>query len=558
MEKFKPYITQKYVVSKKLYDYIWNLTKDVSDSPDVSLTKERIKYHKFLAHLYACAQSRQKEDFNDGFTPVPYVLIEKEFGRNFDIKRLNKLIDFKKHFYNGKIKGKCREFRLKEEIFHNCLMYETSDILQTWKEMIDIKKYNIKTVNLMNGNRLRDTEQKTIITGKNNNRNTNLVKIPVLNNLKQAFTPCPFNPLEVYKLVKAQQKTYNKANKEYLNVKKANNLSQKYLAKKRHAFGVFNNDFNALKTILYQKPRYVNKINKTHIFEYTAAYRFQISGRLTEIGGGFQNASQPFKELFFKKIPNIYNYDLSASQAKVLMQEFKATNISCDWLEKYLNNPKGKHIYAKKLNVDVDVWKTCFYALFFGAEIENYGGTVSNTLIHYFNGNYQKAKSTIDQFIKLTEDLYLKTKRWRRLLCFRNHPRYSYPYGNYIYWKNALGLRFKQFGIMKNSNQLVLDGKPTTNKREIKACQRTLSAFILQGQEACFIHHLTNLCNQNDIPVYKNEHDGLITGKTIPKKLINQAANISGLIKPVFLKKDLCSEEKREKMKSFLKNRKLL
>ncbi|WP_427162627.1 hypothetical protein ACQFX9_14390 [Aliinostoc sp. HNIBRCY26] len=57
----------------------------------------------------------------------------------------------------------------------------------------------------------------------------------------------------------------------------------------------------------------------------------------------------------------------------------------------------------------------------------------------------------------------------------------------------------------------------------------TLAAFVLQGQEAAFIHELTLLSLQYDYQVISNEHDGLVTVGDIPDEAVQKAAEKSGL-----------------------------
>ena len=66
------------------------------------------------------------------------------------------------------------------------------------------------------------------------------------------------------------------------------------------------------------------------------------------------------------------------------------------------------------------------------------------------------------------------------------------------------------------------------------------------------VHKITILCSKNGIPVYKNEHDGLITGKEIPDALIKQAAKKANMPTPVFEIKSICSDAKRDKTIKFL------
>ena len=76
---------------------------------------------------------------------------------------------------------------------------------------------------------------------------------------------------------------------------------------------------------------------------------------------------------------------------------------------------------------------------------------------------------------------------------------------------------------------------------------------MLQGQEASFIHHMTIILTNAGIPVYKNEYDGLLTGGTIPKRLIAEAAKASGMFNPVLELKPLCSEDKLKESKEYLR-----
>jgi hypothetical protein len=47
--------------------------------------------------------------------------------------------------------------------------------------------------------------------------------------------------------------------------------------------------------------------------------------------------------------------------------------------------------------------------------------------------------------------------------------------------------------------------------------RRKAAAFILQGREAAYIHHLTLLANDYGFTPISNQHDGLVTVGEIPK-----------------------------------------
>ena len=58
---------------------------------------------------------------------------------------------------------------------------------------------------------------------------------------------------------------------------------------------------------------------------------------------------------------------------------------------------------------------------------------------------------------------------------------------------------------------------------------RRAAAFILQGQEAAFIHRLTVLGKDNGFVPVNNQHDGIVVIGEIPQSAIDQAASASKL-----------------------------
>ena len=168
-----------------------------------------------------------------------------------------------------------------------------------------------------------------------------------------------------------------------------------------------------------------------------------------------------------------------------------------------------------------------------------------------------KATQAVNAFSKTVKKLTRSTEKWRSYLYEKEDDRYHYRHTGMKFWKNACGMKFKDYGLRNNGKGLdLIDtkiGKLITSKRVIAKCKRRVAAFMLQGQEAYFIHNLTILCNKNKIPVYKNEHDGIITGKEIPKSYITEAGNLSGLKNPILDIKKLCSKRKEKEMKNFVK-----
>jgi len=218
----------------------------------------------------------------------------------------------------------------------------------------------------------------------------------------------------------------------------------------------------------------------------------------------------------------------------------------------------AKHFYVKQIGIPVGLWKDCFYALIMGAQADNQHGTVYLNLKRHFKGNLEATKKAHDRFLELVDELITVTDQWRDYIYCEADRRYFYRHKGLKHWKNQCGMRFKEYGIRDDSKSHVLidmeKNKVVTAQRKIESCKRRLAAFMLQGQEACFIHHLTVISTKKGIPVYKNEYDGLITGKEIPEELVQQAAKASGMVNPVLESKPLCTDEKKEEWVKYLRD----
>jgi len=690
------YILNYHSIPMLLYKYIRSLTDDIYPHLDKTkdLEAQRNACHHFIAHIYVSMKYENKKNddpLNDLMIPVYCRNIEQKFKRLIKIRTIKKIdcIEYNQH---NQFKRLSTEYRLKEKIFEKALGLDSEYVLESWKAMLETGKWSFKMVNLMNGNRIvsKKKHQKTALKGNagyDHNRDR-LIKDSI-----DCFEPCPFNPEKIYELVKAQgqvyakaidaleiaQKKYGPESPEYQKIKKIKNRAQ----------GIFINDYTSLRTILLQQPTLKRKglKGKPALLEYQVAYKVQVSGRLTEITGGFQGASQCFKELFLSDVPDIYNYDIKSSQAQLLLYEFEENGIKCRWFADYLSSKKDKEDHAKKMCVDVETWKKCLYSLIMGAKPLNLKilnknnlrkkelGSIFLNILKHFDDDIDKSIEANKCFNRITKQFFKAVKKWIYHIYNSEDKKYTYLHKNIKYWKNACGMRYKDYGIKNfsyplfssddvlNNNELILKLKDTNNpisnfilkqnsKRKIKlndinkkitkgkllgylniildkdklymknrfrkvhlskgtknylnkyrsdnkkdlnhlnrlliedafpgiiarkneskgnsyliysdnphqpiintgeihvisAIKRKLAAFTLQGQESCFIHHLTLLCKEKGIPVYKNEHDGLITGKEIPDNLVEQAAKAVN-IKTLILKlKPICSDEKRNKM----------
>jgi len=549
------YIINDYPAPKDTYEFIRSLTVDIDP-------QDRNKYHKFIAHIFASMmiehRKKRTDPFEEIMIPVYSRLIDKEFGRTIKIDVLNSL-DCLYIIPQDQWAKKSRRFQLSENVFEEALRIDSNYFLDAWKSMLEKGICRFKMVNLMNGKRIisKKKHQKTVLPG-NRGYNTNIS--PLIKKSIDYFEPCPFNPEKIYHLVVAEKQVLESAEK-VLEKTSENKKSRKYKRAKKNksrAQGIFINDYHALRTILLQHPTLSSNRsgNACAVFKYQVAYIPQKSGRLTEINGGFQNGSQPFKELFLPESKKMFNYDIKSSQAYLLLAELKKHNIVCPWLVDYLDEKMDKSYYAERIGIDVATWKDCFYALVMGAEAKNKEfGSIYKSIYNFFNGKPMKAKVPWQRFLMETKELSGAVEKWRDIIYTDNDKDYTYKH-KVKYWKNACEMRYKEYWIDSNGDLFSASDpkKPIRNKPKIKKLKRALAAFILQGQEACFIHNLTLLCKQNGIPVYKNEHDGLITGKELPPQLVKTAADNANKIDPppIIEVKEICSDGKRNKMKKHL------
>ena len=299
---------------------------------------------------------------------------------------------------------------------------------------------------------------------------------------------------------------------EFLQQRKADfHLQTTALGQNRY-IAKYLNDLLCWAAVQNQKPIQTAGGNGT-IWKYKAAYRVQKTGRIGEIRGGFQNASREMKAAAYEGIANLHNYDLKSSQVNGLIQQFELADLETHWLKDYRDYPNAKQYYSDALGVDIDTWKDCFIALLMGARSIK-AGPIYRNLRHYCEETGQPdstADELLNRFNELTDPLQKQLSRWHRfLLGGYLTTDYAYRYAGKRYLRNPTGKKLCVDDLKGNRS-----GK--------------VAAFVLQGQEAAFIHWLTLLSCDYDFDVVGNEHDGLITIGTIPDEAVNEAATRSGL-----------------------------
>jgi len=563
-------IIDHYLAPRELYNYIWSQTEYLNfpDAPEEYI-ELREKCHRLLAHLYASMRlqiiKRDLSDEQRDYVPLYCRLREREFGRDFkreDLK-LMEIIDIKPHNTAG---HKAEEYKLKDEIFNEALRIEKADIFGKWEQMLKGKEIKGSTmVDLLTGKRKSSVVKSKYTKRQGAERDANTPKL--IGRSISSLEPCPFNPKYIYNWVIRLQRKYNRERDRLNEIReKYGNEGKEFEFAEREflrAQGKFHNELTSMRAILNQKPKRLphNSDAGEPLYEYKAAYSVQTSGRISEVHGGFQSASRYFKRAFFREMRGWWiNHDLQNSQVNILLQEMKACSIECPWLEAYLSDPEAKKKYARKVGVPVDVWKKCFYSIFMGASVENEFGAVFKQLRKHFVNDIEKTRNAHIRFLEITAELNTATEEWRNYVYSTKNRRYHYQYRGIKYWKNACKRHFHKYGIKTSDNgeRILIDRekKDTEIKytQGINKCKRKLAAFILQGREAFFIHNLTLLCSEYKIPVYKNEHDGLITGKEIPETIIQMAGEMSGLVNPVLKRKPICSKVTRRRMKQYVKS----
>ncbi len=535
------YITdlRDFKISKHCRYSIWHLTSE--KVIDINLSQdEREMYFRFLSHVYLCGHLNIKSKLKSKmfYVPIPSRLLRDIFKRKFKLDVVSHLLRKTNYSYTDK---RCREYRLKEGIM--------TDFFNTKKDLKPEEIAFLESISNISKTDLKD------VRGNYN---------PIISKSIRCLRPFPINLTELDKLsdrLSDKAASLNSIMEDGEKRFKPNSKKMKAIYKKADSFFI---KAMPLKFNLEQIRDSVvsEKKDKVLIGYSSAHYKLQKTGRITEIGGGFQNADKYLKHILIKDL-NLYNYDLKNSQALFLLEELWYSEIKCLWLKKYLADPKKmKNKLAEKIGIPVSVFKNCFYAMIMGANpkldvrvfnkaIQQYivPGSVYRYIYEYCKKDVKRAKTLHRAFLREIKALNLAVKRWRDYIYSSKDLRYNYTHSRVKYWKNACDMKYKEFGIV-NNELLSFDEDRDPNK---ETCKREIAAFMLQGLEAVFIHNLIIECSEKGIPVYRNEYDGLITGRPIPEKLVDKISKKLNLkFKPLLELKPICSEKLVKKYEKFL------
>lgn len=563
-----------------LYDYFWELTENIDfDAAPAKVDDYRQKTHRFICHVYNSSKNLlSKKDIDieynkDGLIYVPVFgrLIDQEFGKKFSVyflreKGLIKIIGA------DKLRGKARHFSLPMNIYQTARDIENEYIRKAWEALVKGENLNYKYCDIIT------RKKKSPRKNKFSKNKREIEATPEVRKSMQAIGGCVFNPRNVHVWVNGLEKAYKAKEKTYhelLNTEASDARKEIALYKLRSFERKLMNERMSQQTILFQNPTLCEFKSKGNnpLYRYRAAYMPQRSGRLSEIGGGLQNASRVFKYRAFVGVES-YNYDLKASQATILIQELEQAGFDATWLKKYIKMDSGKEHYAKKVGVDTETWKQCLYSTIMGSDPYLPYTTIEKVLLKYFkytkhlSGSEarREAKKAKNRFSCQTKSLTRESKKWREYLISKDSP-YIYTAGQYKYWRNACGMKHRVYCYDRNDKLYLTEnvknhektkGKEplkdlSENSRHINSLKRKIAAFILQGLEARFIHNLTVLCESHDVVVMRNEHDGLITDKKISEDLVKKARDLSGFKDADIEIKKLASKNELTDAKSIIK-----
>lgn len=413
--------------------------------------------------------------------PIPSTAISKELGQSVRVKNLEEI---------GLIRIKpLNDFGKTYSRFgHLCREYEVSDtVWATFTDSLDNNRNSKEFVNIFNGRPRKIITNSKDTLGSRGVMPSSLVSKSI--NAMQAFR---FNAKSTQEHI------------EYMRRKSHNSKTEKfrYIA-----------DLHAYNYIM-SGSTWVNMAEA----EYHSDYATQMSGRVSELGGGFQSCSRLMKHAAFFGMKDINNYDLKSSQILGVMQLFEEAGVSTEAINNILKLDKAKT--AADLSLTLDSFKKVLIEVILGADLpvfEKAGKCKHNNsfyddiMLGAIGDSTEVYKKVYDWLQPLKKDI----DKWHNVLlekAFRDK-----NCRNYVL--NKCGINFHLGEYINKKGKIV-------SKSELK---RQLAAFYLQGQEACFIHHLTILSKKYGFTVISNQHDGVVTIGEIPAEATKEASELSGL-----------------------------
>ncbi|MBO1049357.1 MAG: hypothetical protein HEQ10_17200 [Dolichospermum sp. DEX182a] len=307
-------------------------------------------------------------------------------------------------------------------------------------------------------------------------------------------------------------------------------------------YSSYRNDANCLSSVVYDHAAIDLPNGKC---SYVPAFKAQVSGRITHLGGGFQSASRGLTAAAFCEQDYI-NYDLKSAQPAVYLQMLEQYNISDGgWLQDYISGVTGKKAIAEKLGLSIDSWKKIFLAVLMGARVPAWEraekgflsisralaaqarnkkkhkkfvvDTLFASFLEEFNNDPQLAFQAFRKFTDVCAPFLAAVREVGNLIktAIKTQDDTILPQlfkgkeGSYI--KNAAGMSLQLAGIPKSG----LISK--------------VQAHLLQGAESCLISNILKQSEEYGFKPVLDFHDGFLSRGEVPQEAIDKAVAACGI-----------------------------
>ncbi len=329
---------------------------------------------------------------------------------------------------------------------------------------------------------------------------------PLIRDAIEHIGRCPFNRREIEEHLERLKKDV---------LQSARGTSQLHIARARYA-----TDLSCFVSLFDQDAQPLND----ELSDYQPAYSATKTGRISQMRGGLQNSSRALKAVAYSGIGGVRNYDLKASQARILQHEMSQRGRTPAFLNRYNSEENAKECAAKQIGVSVDTWKDMLYALIMNANLPPLSQI---RLKRYARGSVRKAivsdvgfdalYETYERFLDYVEDFPSVLSQWQESIV------------DDLVDKSTWTAKETGKQLLRNATGIQVRVDELARKNDLYQLRASLAAFILQGLEAAVIHNLTCLSSTYEYRVVSNEHDGLVTIGTIPDAAVKRAVSSVGL-----------------------------
>jgi hypothetical protein len=551
----------------------YKTTKSVKYYLEHLLEKYNNDTKQFVYHLLSRSQGYFYDEYQSplslinnefsGYIPISYEWRTGNFRcSNVQQLELDEVIEID-HSYSIK-NHKCKRYRINPIIIKHI-----GKLI-----IIDLEADELERYDLIRGVKLKKEALKNILSDESGNKYPELV----ITRIKNYSHVCYFNKVNAVKLLKLQQNKYDQLCKKY-----GNNSTQAESYWQSHF-----SDVNALKRIVVDFGAV--SVPATGLWCYKTAYKAQVSGRISHILGGFQNASSELSAAAMQGVPNLYNYDIKSAQVVCLSIFIKSLSIGIDtsFLDEYfINSSKKKELFARigaddftckgmvisncMLTEQIDPDKETTIKRFEGLakkalewekakatgnytkQVTNFDGETKTVPVHkpempamfrytlqYTNYDAKKAYELLKSFNSECQPLLIMMRKVEVYLRRLLRPKKSEELATHgtkcseelITERPKWLVNIKGKLAIKNAMGMLLyiDEIPT------KSLASKVMAHLLQGMEGNYMTHIGVLSKKYNYQLVQDMHDGAWVFGKIPDEAQQEAAALSGLNLTIVIK----------------------